>query len=247
MAVPHPIEQRVAEGGLAAVAAEGAVGVEQQAPLGLVGGVHEAAGTVEAPQVVARRGGEAELVADEVVEDGAGVAADRAVRFVGDDEIEVRRRKERLVLVVEQQGLNGGHDDMRAAPVATPFLVDHGVEVVGQVGAEGAPGGLVFQLQAVDQKEHAGGVAGAQEQLDDRGRHQGLAGAGRHLEQEAVAALAHGLLQGVHGAKLVIPQEAQAVGADVAGTLSLGAPGRFRGVLRPLRQHKVIRADRLIH
>ena len=44
-------------------------------------------------EVIARRGGEAELVADEVVEDGAGIAADRTVRLVGDDEVEVGGRK----------------------------------------------------------------------------------------------------------------------------------------------------------
>ncbi len=125
-------------------------------------------------------------------------------------------------------------------------FVDHGVEIVGQARAE-RPGGLVFQFQAVDQEENATGVAGAQEQLDDRGRNQGLAGAGGHLEQEPVAALPHGLLQAVHGAKLVVPQEAQSVGADVAGALGLVAPGRFRGIVGPLRQHDVIVADRFIN
>ena len=51
-------------------------------------------GLVELLEVVARRGGEAELVADEIIEDGAGIAADGAVRFVGDDEVEVGRREE---------------------------------------------------------------------------------------------------------------------------------------------------------
>jgi hypothetical protein len=49
---------------------------------------------VELLQVVARRGRQPELVADEVFEHGAGVAADGAVRFVGDDEIEVGRREQ---------------------------------------------------------------------------------------------------------------------------------------------------------
>ena len=200
-----------------------------------------------ASQVIARRGGQAELVADEVVEDGAGVAADGAVRLIGDDEVEVCRRKEGLVFIVEQQRLHGGYDDMGAAPVGTPLLVNHGVEVIGQVGDEGTPGGLVLQFQPVDQEENAGGVAGTQKQLDDRGGDQGLAGAGGHLEQEPVAALPHGLLQGVNGAKLVVPQEAKAVGADVAGAFSLVEPSRFRGVVGPLRQHDVVRANRFIN
>ena len=75
-------------------------------------------------EVVARRGREAELVADEVVEDGAGVAADGAVRFVGDHQVEVGRREELLVLVVEQQRLDRGDDDLGLAPVVAVLLVD---------------------------------------------------------------------------------------------------------------------------
>ncbi len=75
---------------------------------------------VESAQVIARRSGEAQLVANEVVEHGAGIAADRAVRFVRDDEIEVGRREELLVLVVEQQGLHGSDDNLRASPVVPP-------------------------------------------------------------------------------------------------------------------------------
>ena len=87
----HAIKQGVAERGLAVVATEGAVGIEQQAALELARIFGRGLVLVELFEVIARRGGEAELVADEVVEDGAGVAADGAVRFVGDDEIEVGR------------------------------------------------------------------------------------------------------------------------------------------------------------
>jgi hypothetical protein len=38
------------------------------------------------------------------------------------------------------------------------------------------------------------GIAGAQEELDDGGGGQGLAGAGGHLEQEAVLAFGDGIL-----------------------------------------------------
>ena len=247
IAVPYPVEQRVAEGGLPALASEGAVGVEQQPSLGFAGVAHVPSSVLGASQVVARRGRQAELVADEVVEDGAGVAADGAVRLIGDDEVEVCRRKKRLVFIVEQQRLHGGYDDMGAAPVGTPLLVNHGVEVIGQARAESPVSGLFFQFQAVDQEEDAGGVAGTQKQFDDRGCNQGLAGAGGHLEQEPVAALLHSPLQGVNDAKLVVPQEAQAVGADVGGAFGLVAPSRFRGVIGPLRQHDVVRADLFVN
>ena len=94
VALLHAVQQGVAEGRLAVLAAESAVGVQQQAALSLARVAGAGIGTVEPSEVVARRGGEAELVADEVVEDGAGIAADGAVRFVGDDQIEIGRREE---------------------------------------------------------------------------------------------------------------------------------------------------------
>ena len=77
---------------------------------------------VELFQVVARRGREAELVSDEIIKDGAGVAADGAVRFIRDDEVKIRGRKERLIFVVEQQRLNGRHHNFRPPPIV-PILL----------------------------------------------------------------------------------------------------------------------------
>jgi hypothetical protein len=101
----HAVQQGVSEGGLAVLAAEGTVGIQQQAAFALTRIAGARIGTVEPAEVVARRGAEAEFVAHEVVEDGAGIAADGAVRFVGDDEIEVGRRKELLVFIIGEQGL----------------------------------------------------------------------------------------------------------------------------------------------
>ena len=178
-------------------------------------------------EVVAGRGGQAELVADEVVEDGAGVAADGAVRFVGDDQVEIGRREELLVLVVEEQRLHRGDDDLRAPPVVAVLLVDHRLEVGGQQRGEGLLG-LILQFEAIHQEQHAPGVAGAEEELDDGGGGQGLAGAGGHLEQEAVLAVLRRRLQGVDGLQLIGPQKAQLVGLDVAGALGLVLPRRLR-------------------
>jgi len=73
VALLHAIQQGVTEGRLAVLAAESAVGVERQAALGfaLVAGAR--IGAVEPAEVVARGGGEAEFVADEVVEGLRGV------------------------------------------------------------------------------------------------------------------------------------------------------------------------------
>ena len=156
-AVLHAVQQGVAEGGLARPrsrrcgryrAAGGARASRGSLVVGFV--------LVEVLEVVPRRGGEAELVADEVVEDGAGVAADGAVRFVGDHEVEIGGRKELLVLVVEQQRLNGGDDDFRVAPVVAVLFVDDGLEVVGSRADERLLG-LVLEFQAVHQEEDAAG------------------------------------------------------------------------------------------
>src|SRR5450756_658841 len=120
-------------------------------------------GTVESAEVVARRGGEAQLVADEEIEHGPGVATDRAVRFVGDDEIEVGRREELLKLVVEEQGLHGGYDNLRASPVVPVLLVDHRLKVGGEHRCEGLLG-LVLQLKAIHKEQNAPHVAGTEKQ-----------------------------------------------------------------------------------
>ncbi len=199
---------------------------------------------VESLEVVARRGGEAELVADEVVEDGAGIAADGAVRFVGDDQVEIGRREELLVLVVEQQRLDGGDDDLGAPPVVAVLLVDDRLEVGGQQRGEGLLG-LVLQFEAVHQEQHAAGVAGAEEQLDDGGGGQGLAGAGGHLEQEAVLAVLDRRLKAVDGLQLVGPQKAQLVGLDVAGRSASFFQPASDCVVRALGEDDVVVADLL--
>ena len=88
-AILHAIKQGVAEGGLAVVAAKSAVGIEHETALELTRVFGGWLLLVEFLEVVERRGGKAELVTDEVVKDGTRIAADGAVRFVGDDEVEV--------------------------------------------------------------------------------------------------------------------------------------------------------------
>ena len=111
--VLHSIKQRVSERGLSALAAEGAVGVQQQPPLSLAGVAHFGAGLVKAPQVVSWSGSKSELVTDKIVEHRTGVATNGAMGFIRDHKIEVGRREEGLVLVVKHQGLNGGDHDLR--------------------------------------------------------------------------------------------------------------------------------------
>ena len=244
-AVLHAVEQRVAVGGLAVLAAEGAVGVQQQPALGLArvaGGGH---GLVEPLQVVAGRGGEAELVADEVVEDGAGVAADGAMRFVGDHQVEVGGREELLIFVVEEQRLDGGDDNLGAAPVVAVLFVNDDLVVVREHLGEGFLG-LILEFQAIHQEEDPPGVAGAQEELDDRRRDEGLPCARGHLEQKPVLALLDRALEGGNGFHLIGPQEAQAVGLNEAGALGLILPCGLGGIAGALREDDVVGLNRFL-
>ena len=79
------VEQCVTECGLAVLAAEGSISVEQETPLVFAwvfcGGLR----FVELLKIILWRCREAEFVADEVVKYGAGVSADGAVCFVGYD------------------------------------------------------------------------------------------------------------------------------------------------------------------
>ena len=206
IAVFHAVEQRVAIGGLAVLAAEGAVGVEQKPSLGFTRIAGGARGLVEPLEVVAWRGGEAELVANEVVENGAGIAADGAVGFVGDDQVEIGRREEPLVLVVEEQRLYRRDNDFRRrqssrfSPCRSPFGSRR------QQRYEGLPC-LILQFEAVNQKQYAPGIAGTEEELDNGGGGEGLAGAGCHLEQESVFAVLDVALHGVNGLQLIGSQK----------------------------------------
>ncbi len=159
--------------------------------------------------------------------------------FVGNHQIEIGWREQALVFVVEQQRLHGGDDNLGAPPVVAVLLVDHRLKVGGEQRGKGFFG-LIFQFKPIHQKQHAPGIAGTQEELDDGGGSQRLAGAGGHLEQEAVFALADRPLQRMDGLELIRPQEAQLVGLDVGRALGLVLPGSFRLVVRALREDDVV-------
>ena len=159
---------------------------------------------------------------------------------------EVGRREQSLVLVVEQQRLHGADHDLGRAPVVSVLLVDDRPEVLRQqLGEDSA--GLFFEFQPVHQEEDAAGVACPQEQLDNRGCGERLAGAGGHLEEEAVGAVSHRSLERVNGPHLVVAQEPQAVRPDEVGTFVLVAPGGLRRVCGPLGQDDVIVMHALVH
>ena len=162
--------------------------------------------------------------------------------FVGNDQVEIGRREEPLVLVVEEQRLHRRDHDLRPPPVVAVFLVDDCLEIGGQQRCEGLSG-LLLQFEAIYQKQRAPGIAGTEEEFDDGGGSESFTGAGGHLEEKAVFAVLHSPLQGVNGLQLIGPQETQFVGLDVAGTLRLVAPRSFGLVVRALSEDDVVVAD----
>ena len=115
-----------------------------------------------------------------------------------------------LVFVVEEQRLDGGDDDLGVPPVVAILFVDDALVVVREDLLESLER-LVFEFEPVNEEEHASGIAGAKEELDDGGGGERLAGAGGHFEKEAVEAFLDGLLDGVDGFLLVDAEEAEAI------------------------------------
>ena len=200
---------------------------------------------VELLEVIARRGGEAELVADEVVEHGAGVAADGAVRFVGDDEVEVGGRKELLVFVVEEQRLDGGDDDLGLAPVVAVLLVDDGLVVV---------------LTRTFLKAFCAWSSSSSRSTRKRTRRALPVRRKSLMMAAAVSVLPvpvaisrrkrslpsfDGLLEAWMALLLIGAEEAEPVRLDEAGALGLVLPGGFRGVARALGEDDVVLARRV--
>ena len=168
------------------------------------------------------------------------------MRLVRDHQVKIRGRKEAAVLVVKEQRLHRGDDDLGPAPVVAVLLVDHALVIVLEQ-EDKRPLRLVFQLQPVHQEEHATGVAAAQKELDDSGGGQRLARAGRHLKQKAVSARIGAALQGVHGAQLIGAQKAQAIGLDKGPPLRLVLPAGLVGVGGHLRRRDIARAHIFVH
>jgi len=87
-AIPDAIEERIAKGGFAALAAEDAIRVEHHPALCFPWVAGRAVGVL---QVVLRGRRQAEFVTHKIFEHRASVAANGAVGLVRDDEVEVSR------------------------------------------------------------------------------------------------------------------------------------------------------------
>ena len=112
------------------------------------------------------------------------------MRLVVDDEIEIERRELLAIAAVDHERLDRRHDDGRAEQLARSRrarLVDDGLEL-RQNDVE-ILHRLLRQFDAVNDEQHALGVAGQEKAADERGAQQRLAGAGRHFQKKLATAL----------------------------------------------------------
>ncbi|OQC04805.1 MAG: hypothetical protein BWX80_02323 [Candidatus Hydrogenedentes bacterium ADurb.Bin101] len=181
VAFADAVYEAVAEGRRAGLASECLVGVKQLPTFPFAGVAGIDPGWVKLLEVVLRGGGKTEFVADEVLENGAAVAADRPMGLVGDQEVEICGREQTAVLVVELEALYRGNDDLRLAPVVPVFFVDDRAEVVLKETDKGFPC-LRFEFKPVHKKQGAFRVDSPHEEFDHGGGGQGLARAGRHFK-----------------------------------------------------------------
>ncbi len=154
-----PLQETVTVGGLAGFAAESAVGIEELTAFPGARITLAEILRVDVFEIIFGGGCEAELVADEIFKNRAAVAVDRAVGLIGDDEVEVGRGEVIHVLVIDDEGLHRADDDLGVAPIITVFFENHGGVIVAEVFDEVLVG-LVLELDAIDKKEDAFGVAG---------------------------------------------------------------------------------------
>ena len=81
-------------------------------------------------KIIFRRRGESELCADEILKDRAIIAADRAMRFVADDQLEIRRRELGQETIACGKALNCCHDYLRLFPFLPLLFVDDRLDSV---------------------------------------------------------------------------------------------------------------------
>jgi hypothetical protein len=161
----------------------------------------------DALKVIFRRRGEPKLCAHEILEDCAIVAADRAVRFIADNELEIGRRELMQKSITRREALDCSHNNLCLLPIIASLFVNDGFDsVIGQVVAEISLG-LLFQLHPIDQKQNAARIFGAQIKLRDRRAQQRLARARGHFEKEPILSTRRGALQRPNCIELVIAQQ----------------------------------------
>ena len=169
MAVCHGLVQAVGIGRHAVLQTEQAVGVVVDLVLG--------------------RGGQAHQQRVEILEDGAVLLVDRAVRLVDHDEVEMPDAKAALAAGhVVDQAHHGriGRDIDPALGVLVGHQVDRGG--VGQVLLEGIDR-LVHQRHPVGQEQDALGPVAAHQHVGQRDHGAGLARSGGHHQQGAALAV----------------------------------------------------------
>ena len=105
--------------------------------------------------------------------------------FIGNDKIEIRRREQVLVFVVDKQGLYGADNNLSTSPLIPVFLVDDVLVVIRQISFERLVS-LIFKLKTINKEQHTSSIARFQEQFNDGSGSQGLSCTRSHFKQEPV-------------------------------------------------------------
>lgn len=153
------------------------------------------------------RGGEADARGLEELDNFAGVAIDRAVSFIIDDQIEVEGSELLTVPAVGHQRLDGSDDDggTEEFACAAGCLEDHGLELWKHHGE--VLHGLLREFDTVHDEQDALSISAHQKAANECGAQQRLARAGSHFEEELAETFAiEELGNFVHRSDLVIPQ-----------------------------------------
>ena len=80
--------------------------------------------------------GEAQFVANKIIEHGAAVVpADRTMRLIYNQQVEVERRKT-IKSIADSKRLHGGNDNLGPIPVVLACLVDDALIVVAKIVIE---------------------------------------------------------------------------------------------------------------
>ena len=229
MAVRHRLVQAVGVGRHAVLQPEQAVGVVVDLVLG--------------------RRGQAHQQGVEVIEDGAVLLVDRAVRLVDDDEVEMPDAKAALAAGhVVDQAHHGrvGRDINPALGVLVGHQIHRGG--IGQVLLEGVDR-LVHQRHPVGQEQDALGPVAAHQHIGQRDHGAGLARSGGHHQQGAALAVhLEAVADPAHRTGLVMALDDRAVDDGLGRALAAAAAldGQLQLVLLVEALHRAWRVSLVV-
>ena len=158
-------------------------------------------------EIIFRSRGEPELCADEILKDRAIIAADCAMRFVANNQLEICGRELGQEAIARGKALNRCHNYLRLFPILPPLFVNNCLDSIVRQVIPKVSLRLPFEFQPIDQKKNARRIFGAEIKLRDRRAQQRLSRASCHFEKESILSICCGVLKGTNCLKLVIAEQ----------------------------------------